>query len=141
MKLPKLAIEGSHTDIRQFVAAQASKSGFQLTNCIPESAYELAQDDSSLLIWVTSQITLPKIIIGAEYMAPIKHDPRNLYANVVLFCTESLGERLLQIDRFLGEIKSGTIAAANTGQHWRGFTMPPVNYDFILPSWSKRVPA
>lgn len=141
MKLPKLAIEGSHTDIRQFVAAQASKYGFQLISCIPENAYDLAQDESSLLIWVTPQISTPKIIVGAEYMAPTKHDSRNLYANVILFCTESLGERLLQIDRFLGEIKSGTIAAANTGQHWRGYTMPAANYDIVLPTWRKRVPA
>jgi hypothetical protein len=141
MKLPKLAIEGVNADINRFVSAQASKSGFEVVPCWPEQAYTLAHDQSVVLIWVTTQAAPQRIVESAEYLAPTKHDLRNLYANAVLFATESLGERLLQVDRFLAEIKSGAICGVNNGQHWRGFTIRPVNYDIILPSWNNRVPA
>ncbi len=141
MKLPKLAIEGSQTDIRQFVAAQASKSGFQLTSCVPENAYELAESKSTLLIWVTAQTAPPKAIATTEHRAYPKPDLRNLYANVMFFCTENLGERILQVDRFLAEIKSGAIGPSTSGQLWRGYTMPQTNYDIILPASRDRVSA
>lgn len=139
MKLPKLAIEGSHSDIRQFVAAQASKSGFQLTNCLSADAHNVSQGESTLLIWVTAQAAPPKAIATAERQVYVQHDLRNLYANVMFFCSENLGERLLQVDRFLAEIKSGAIHAASTGQLWRGYTMPQTNYEIVLPAWRERI--
>ena len=141
MKLPKLAIEGSHRDIRQFVADQAAKSGFKVTACSPESAYEQSQDFSSILIWVTPQAVAPKTVTGGDYMAPTKHDSRSVHANVILFCTESLRERLLQANRLFAEIKAGAISPVFNGQLWRGYAMPATNYDIVLPHYQTRVPA
>lgn len=140
MNTPILAIDGSHDELNRYLRTAAQNKGFLLEEPFGSRDSRRVEIPGVLKIWVTRQIQKSYVAVHSDVMSSVSRlSEFELHANVVLFCTDNLGELTLQMSYLLTEIRSGELSANQCAQVWRGFTMPQLPPDRLTGYFAPKV--
>lgn len=143
MKLPVLVIEGADLNLTCIVRNSMKSAGFQIEPCEPENALLMANDQLVLMIWISPR-PVPQMPAYSETheLTFSRIDPMRMYANVEMFCSESMPDLVNQINDFIGMVRAGKFSTTPLSHAWFGFPSPlPMVYDWATGQHSYAIPA